>query len=79
MTHGGIYHTYQRSWTTFIIAANLPDVKIRQLGKDKIINAQWIVDCLAEKRILDYSKYLLYTEKKTNQPKISTFSSVQSN
>lgn len=70
MTHGGTFHTYHRSFTTYIIASNLPDVKIRQLTTAKIISPQWIVDCLKEKRILDYSKYLLYTNAKTSQPTI---------
>lgn len=71
MTHGGIYHTYQRSHTTFIIASNLPDVKIRQITSAKIISPQWIVDCLKENKILDYSNYLLYTNCKVSQPKIT--------
>lgn len=70
MKNGGVYHAYQRRSTTFIIAANLPDVKIRQITSAKIISAQWIVDCLKESRILDYSKYLLYTNCKISQPKI---------
>lgn len=70
MAHGGVYHTYQKSSTMFIIASNLPDVKIRQLTTAKIISPQWVVDCLKEKRILDYSRYLLYTNSKTSQPKI---------
>lgn len=71
MTHGGVYHTYQKSSTTFIIASNLPDVKIRQITTAKIISPQWIVDCLEAKRIVDYSKYLLYTNCKVSQPKIT--------
>lgn len=70
MTHGGVYHAYQRNSTTFVIASNLPDVKIRQITSAKIISPQWVVDCLSEKRILDYSKYLLYTNAKESQPKI---------
>lgn len=71
MTHGGVYHTYQKSATTFIIANNLPDVKIRQITTAKIISPQWIVDCLNAKKILDYSNYLLYTNCKISQPKIA--------
>lgn len=71
MKNGGVYHTYQRSSTTFVIATNLPDVKIRQITSAKIISPQWVVDCLTQQRILDYSKYLLYTSCKTSQPKIS--------
>lgn len=70
MTHGGTFHTYHRSFTTYIIATNLPDVKIRQLTTAKILSPQWIVDSVKEKRILDYSKYLLYTNAKTSQPTI---------
>lgn len=70
--HGGTYHTYQRSWTTFVVANNLPDVKIRALGKDKVIRADWIVDCLEAGKILDYSRYLLYNEK-SDQPSLFQF------
>lgn len=70
--HGGTYHTYQRSSTTFVVANNLPDVKIRALGKDKVIKADWIVDSLEAGRILDYSRYLLYNEK-SNQPSLFQF------
>lgn len=73
MENGGIYHTYQRSSTTFIIANNLPDVKIRALGKDKVIKADWIVDCLKENRILDYTNYLIYTNQKSSQPSLHVF------
>lgn len=71
MTHGGVYHTYQRSHTTFVIATNLPDVKIRQITSAKIISPKWIVDCLKANKILDYSSYLLYTNCKVSQPKIT--------
>lgn len=70
MSHSGVYHTYQKSSTTFVIASNLPDVKIRQITTAKIISPDWIVDCLKAKKILDYSKYLLYTNCKISQPKI---------
>lgn len=77
MTHGGVYHHYKRSNTTFIIASNLPDVKIRSITSAKFIKPDWVVDCLKENRILDYSKYLLYTNEKVSQPVIS-FGNVQS-
>ncbi|XP_055914234.1 DNA repair protein Rev1 [Eupeodes corollae] len=71
MVHGGTYHTYQRSHTTYIIASNLPDVKIRNMDTSKIISAQWVVDCLKEQKIVDYTKYLLYNNQNRAQPKIS--------
>lgn len=82
LTHGGIHHTYQRSSTTYVIASNLPDVKIRQITSTfnaKILSPEWIVDCLKEERILDYSKYLLYTNCKSNQRKILDFGNKISN
>lgn len=71
MRNGGVYHTYQRSSTKFVIATNLPDVKVRQITSAKIISPQWVVDCLKENKVLDYAKYLLYTNCKTSQPKIA--------
>lgn len=74
MTHGGVYDTYHRPGaTTFVVAQNLPDVKIRALFKSKsrlIIGPGWIVDCVREMRLLDYSRYLLYTNERTDQPTI---------
>lgn len=78
LAHGGIYHTYQRSSTCFIIASNLPDVKIRQItntSNSKILSPQWIVDCLKEERIIDYSNYLLYSNCTSNQRKMTDFQS----
>lgn len=71
MAHAGVYHTYQKRSTTFVVASNLPDVKIRQITTAKIISPDWIVDCLKENRLLEYSKYLLYTNCKVSQPKIA--------
>lgn len=72
MEHGGIYHTYERSHTTFIIASNLPDVKVRKMMPSKtIIKPAWIVDCLKEQKILDYKKYLYDFNHKVSQPKLT--------
>ncbi|XP_037941744.1 DNA repair protein REV1 [Teleopsis dalmanni] len=70
MVHGGIFHHYERSHTTFIIASNLPDVKVRNMNTSKVIKPQWVVDCIKEKRILDYTPYLLCTNQKTSQPSL---------
>uniref|UniRef100_A0A1I8PNV4 DNA repair protein REV1 n=1 Tax=Stomoxys calcitrans TaxID=35570 RepID=A0A1I8PNV4_STOCA len=71
MVHGGTYHHYQRSHTTYIIASNLPDVKVRNMNTSKIISPQWVLDCLKDQKIVDYTRYLLYTNQKTSQPSIS--------
>ncbi|XP_034483391.1 DNA repair protein REV1 [Drosophila innubila] len=71
MVHGGTYHHYERSHTNFIIASNLPDVKVRKMDTSKIISAQWVVDCVKEMRVLDYKPFLLYTNQKTTQPRLN--------
>uniref|UniRef100_A0A1B0CQB0 DNA repair protein REV1 n=1 Tax=Lutzomyia longipalpis TaxID=7200 RepID=A0A1B0CQB0_LUTLO len=72
MEHGGVYHTYERPHTTFIIASNLPDVKVRKMMPSKtIIKPEWIVDCLKENRILDHKKYLYNFNHKVSQPKLA--------
>ncbi|KAI5749214.1 hypothetical protein M8J76_005611 [Diaphorina citri] len=62
MLHGGIYHHYESSRTTHIIASNLPHTKIKKLKPgDKIIKPEWIVDSISAGKLLDHKKYLLYT------------------
>ncbi|CAO1352082.1 unnamed protein product [Diamesa serratosioi] len=77
MDNGGVFHHYERSHTKFVIATNLPDVKLRSnLTKNtNIIKPDWIVDCLKENRIVDFTNYLLYTNQKKSQPQISFKSS----
>ncbi|XP_050073583.1 DNA repair protein Rev1 [Anopheles maculipalpis] len=70
MLHGGVFHHYKRPTTTYTIASNLPDVKVRSITSEIIISPRWVVDCLKEGRLLDYSKYLLYTQHKPSQPKL---------
>ncbi|EDV50065.1 DNA repair protein REV1 [Drosophila erecta] len=70
MVHGGTFHHYERSHTTYIIASVLPDVKVRNMNLSKYISAKWVVDCLAKKKMVDYKPYLLYTNQKTSQPKL---------
>lgn len=71
MVHGGTYHHYERSHTTHIIASNLPDVKVRNMNTSKIISPQWVVDCVKEMRVLDYTRYLLYTNQNKSQPRLA--------
>lgn len=73
MTHDGVFHHYySSSSTTHIIASNLPDVKVRALkGTETICKPDWIVDSIAQGKLLDYTKYLLYTHQTKQQPQIS--------
>lgn len=71
MRHGGTFHTYQRSHTDYIIASNLPDVKIRNHTTKTIVRPEWISRCLEEKRIVDFAPYLLVTKRNRLQPRIT--------
>ncbi|KAK5638274.1 hypothetical protein RI129_012569 [Pyrocoelia pectoralis] len=68
--HGGIYHTYQMPNTTHIIASILPNAKVKQLGNVPIVKATWISDSISTGTLLDYRKYLLYTNHTDRQPKL---------
>ncbi|XP_049541118.1 DNA repair protein Rev1 [Anopheles darlingi] len=71
MQNGGVFHHYKRPTTTYTIASILPDVKVRAITSETIISPRWVVDCLKAGRILDYSRYLLYTQHKPSQPKLA--------
>lgn len=71
MENGGTYHHYQRSHTKYVIASNLPDVKIRSNITKNIIKPEWITDCLKANKILDSSYYLLHTNQNSMQKQIT--------
>ncbi|XP_072383055.1 DNA repair protein Rev1 [Diabrotica undecimpunctata] len=68
--HGGVFHMYQVSSTTHIIASNLPNVKIKHLGTTPIVKPAWITDSIDFGKLLDYRRYLLYNNQSKSQPKI---------
>ncbi|XP_044261651.1 DNA repair protein Rev1 [Tribolium madens] len=68
--HGGTFHLYQSSSTTHIIASNLPNVKINKLGSLPIVKPSWVTDSIALNKLLDYKRYLLYTNQSTSQPRL---------
>uniref|UniRef100_A0A1B6D5V3 DNA repair protein REV1 n=1 Tax=Clastoptera arizonana TaxID=38151 RepID=A0A1B6D5V3_9HEMI len=77
--YGGIYHHYHiSSRTTYIIASNLPNTKIKQLKGMKVVKPEWIVDCIAQKKLLDYRGYLLYTNQSRTQPKLDLITTIPS-
>ncbi|KAK9703060.1 BRCA1 C Terminus (BRCT) domain [Popillia japonica] len=72
--HGGNYHLYQNQGgcpTTHIIATNLPNTKINQLGNVPVVSPEWIVDSISANKLLDFKKYLLYTNHSRTQPKLN--------
>lgn len=64
--HGGLYHTYKRS-EDFIIASNLPDTKVKNMSLDRVVKPEWITDCIAANRLLDFRDYLLYRNSRTQK------------
>lgn len=75
MQYGGVYHHYYRTGrTTYVIASNLPDSKLKQTQGIKFVKPSWIVDCIKENRIIDYRDYLLYTNQSKTQPGLKYFS-----
>ncbi|KAJ8916576.1 hypothetical protein NQ315_000220 [Exocentrus adspersus] len=52
--HGGVFHMYQ----------------IKHLGTVPIVKPAWISDSIALGKLLDYRRYLLYTNQSITQPKI---------
>ncbi|XP_023315585.1 DNA repair protein REV1 [Trichogramma pretiosum] len=75
MDHGGIYHHYLRSkTTTHMIASNLPYTKIVSYRKAQnplpLCKPEWITDSIKAGKLLDYRKYLLYSQCTESQPSL---------
>ncbi|CAG9857578.1 unnamed protein product [Phyllotreta striolata] len=68
--HGGLFHMYQTSATTHIIASNLPNVKVKHLGSVPVVKPSWITESIEYGKLLDYRRYLLYTNQSKTQPRI---------
>ncbi|KAJ7319699.1 hypothetical protein JRQ81_019210 [Phrynocephalus forsythii] len=68
MLHGGQYHVYySRSQTTHIIATNLPNAKIKELKREKVVRPEWITESVKAGRLLSYIPYQLYTKQSSTQ------------
>ncbi|XP_060534356.1 DNA repair protein REV1 [Cylas formicarius] len=66
--HGGEYHMYQVPSTTHIIASNLPNTKIKHLGAVPVVKPAWIIESIALGKLIDFKRYLLYTNQSSKQP-----------
>ncbi|XP_004343692.2 hypothetical protein CAOG_06968 [Capsaspora owczarzaki ATCC 30864] len=67
--HGGTYEHYNsKSRVTHIVACNLPDTKLKQLTNEKVMRPEWIVDSIAQGRLLPEDKYRLYSGRVATQP-----------
>ncbi|CAF0919897.1 unnamed protein product [Rotaria sordida] len=65
MEHGGVYHAYySKDKVTYFISNNLPYAKIRKLKpNDKVVNSQWIIDCIKQNKLLSTHDYEMYKDK----------------
>ncbi|XP_043465500.1 DNA repair protein Rev1 [Leptopilina heterotoma] len=75
LEHGGVYHQYLRpKQTTHLIASNLPYSKIVMYMKSKnplpLCKPSWITDSIKAAKILDFRKYLLYSQSTRQQPQL---------
>lgn len=61
--HGGhyVYNLYSRAPVTHTIATNLPNSKIKNIGKTIVCTPAWVVDSIACGRQLPVDSYLLYS------------------
>ncbi|KAK7866771.1 hypothetical protein R5R35_008756 [Gryllus longicercus] len=66
--HGGVFHHYETRKTTHIIASNLPDTKLKTLN---VVKPAWIVDSVTAGTLLDFRKYLLYSNHTKSQPRLN--------
>ncbi|GLG94483.1 DNA repair protein REV1, partial [Gryllus bimaculatus] len=69
--HGGVFHHYETRKTTHIIASNLPDTKVKQLKTLNVVKPAWIVDSVTAGTLLDFRKYLLYSNHTKSQPRLN--------
>ncbi|XP_063236410.1 DNA repair protein REV1 [Bacillus rossius redtenbacheri] len=71
LRHGGTYHHYRSRATTHVIAANLPDSKVRQLkGTDRVVRPEWVAESVAAGRLLDHRDYLLCPARPCGQARL---------
>ena len=70
--HGGRYeyNLYGDSGVTHIIASNLPNAKIKNLGETCVCSPGWIVDSVAAGKRLPVQNYLLYTQHAACQKRL---------
>jgi len=74
MEYGGIYHHYYSNGkTSFMVASNLPNVKIKQYqtSKIKVVKPAWVTDSVKAGKMLDHKPYLLLSDLLPSTGKIS--------
>lgn len=69
MKHGGTFHHYYRPYkTTYVVASNLPDSKLKQVNKLTVVKPEWVTGSIKAGRLLNHKDYLLYTNQSITQP-----------
>ncbi|KAI0460928.1 hypothetical protein LJB42_001464 [Komagataella kurtzmanii] len=63
--HGGVFLNYlgAKSNATHVIASNITPRKIIEFKNFKVIKPEWITDSIKEKKILDWTKYTLFSSQ----------------
>ena len=72
-SHGGHYeyNLYSNAVVTHTIATNLPNAKIKNIGKSIVCTPAWIVDSVAAGRQLPVDQYLLYGQGMDGQKRLA--------
>ncbi len=70
--HGGhyVYNTWAGTHITHVIATNLPNVKVRNIGDTVVCSPEWVVDSIAAGRQLPVQKYQLYSQNGSGQRRL---------
>lgn len=70
--HGGnyVYHMWSGTHITHVIATNLPNVKVRNIGDTIVCSPEWIVDSIAAGKQLPVQKYQLYSRNGAGQRRL---------
>ena len=71
--HGGNYeyHVYSGAGRiTHVIASNLPNSKVRNIGGTIVCTPNWIVDSIAANKLLPVHKYQLYSQDGAGQRRL---------
>ena len=70
--HGGNFVNYlnKKSAATHIVCNRLTPRKMKEFKNYKVVKAQWIVDCIRKKQLLDWKEYRLISEIDPDQKRL---------
>ncbi|CAI4064890.1 hypothetical protein N7582_002816 [Saccharomyces uvarum] len=76
--HGGkfLHHLSAKKRVTHIVASNLPLKKRIEFANYKVVNPDWITDCIKERRLLPWQNYSLTAKLDEQQKKLDNCKTV---